>query len=65
MNCRMVAPPDVEKEAEQLYELWSALPEESSGEWFDYLKKNGSEAVQSYMRECEKIQAQLDPGEYM
>lgn len=65
MNYRMVAPPDVEKEAEQLYELWSALPEESSGEWFDYLKKNGSEAVRRYLRECEEIQAQLESGEYM
>lgn len=65
MNCRMVAPPDVEKEAEQLYELWSALPEESSGEWFDYLKKNGSEAVRSYLRECDEIRSRLESGEYV
>ena len=65
MNCRMVAPPDVEKEAEQLYELWYALPEESSGEWSDYLESNGSESVRRYLRECDEIRASLQPGEYV
>ena len=65
MNYSMVAPPDVEKEAERLYELWCALPEESGGEWHDYLSKNGSESVRNYLRECAEIQAQLEPGEHV
>lgn len=65
MNYRMVAPPDVEKEVEQLYELWCALPEESSGEWSDYLERNGSESVRSYLRECDEIRSRLQPGEYV
>ena len=64
MNYRMVAPPDVEKEAEQLYALWCDLPEESSGEWSDYLERNGSESVRSYLRECDEIRSRLQPGEY-
>ena len=65
MNYRMVAPPDIEKEAERLYELWCALPKESSGEWSDYLENNGSESVRRYLCECEEIRAGLQPGEYV
>lgn len=65
MHCRMVAPPDVEREAERLYDIWSALPESESGDWFDYLEANCSEAVKAYMRECDEIRSRLEPGEYV
>lgn len=65
MHCRMVAPPDVEKEAERLYDLWSALPESEGGEWFEYFEAHCSEAAKAYMRECDEIRAKLKPGEYV
>ena len=65
MNFRMVPPKNVEKEADRLFRIWSALPDDKCGEWFDYLEKHGSEAVHEYLRECDYIRASLQPGEYV
>ena len=65
MHFRMVPPKDVEEEGERLFKIWSALPDDECGEWFDFLKKNCSEAAKAYMRECEEVYSQLKPGEYV
>ena len=65
MSFRMVPPAEVEKEAEKLFGIWSALPDDKCGEWADYLEKNGSVAVHKYLRECEEAHARLKQGEYV
>lgn len=65
LHCRIVAPVKVEKEAEKLYAVWRELPESEQGEWADYLLKNGSKAVKSYLRKCAEIHARLKPGEHV
>ena len=50
-------PKEVEKELEDLYNAWYSLPEDECGELNDFLRKNGSKAMQQYLRECDEIRA--------
>lgn len=62
---RMIDPPEIQEETNKLLGEWMKIPEDDSPEFEDFMNEHCSERMKEYLRECEKIQAQLQPGEYV
>ena len=62
---RIVSPPEIEKETNELLDAWMSIPEEQSPEWEDFLEKNCSDRMKEYLEEVRKIKAELEPGTYV
>lgn len=62
---RMIDPPEIQEETNKLLREWMKIPEDDSPEFEDFMNEHCSERMKEYLRECEEIQAQLEPGEYV